>query len=452
MIEMSGGPGRGGPELRGTVLLHARRLVAGLLLGCLAAGPSSLEAQRTQGAGARRHEQSTPSPGPSGRAWPRLSLDGFGTVGASYSSEEHADYAVSPSRRDGPGYSNRVDAGLDTRLAGQAAMHVGSRLTALVQVLADEQGGEYGLNVEWANVTYAFTPDLRVRGGRIVMPSFLVSDARKLSYAYVWVRPPVDVYGLMPIYTLDGVDASYRTHVGGEWIATFAAAFGETEAAVRNGKAQGERIWSVNATAARDQLVARVGVAGARLSTDLMKPLMDGFRAFGPAGDSIADRYDVHDRKLRFATAGVEYDPGPWFGIVELGWTETRSAIGDRLGGHVTTGVRWRTLTPFAAYSRAAVLSETATPGLDVMGMPPQFAAAATQLNAALNRTLSSAPRQQTLAIGGRWDFMPNAAFKAQVEFVDMLDDSHGSFINLQPGFNRGGSARLFSVATAFVF
>jgi hypothetical protein len=76
----------------------------------------------------------------------------------------------------------------------------------------------------------------------------------------------------------------------------------------------------------------------------------------------------------------------------------------------------------------------------------------AAQLNAGLNALLNSSPVQQNVAIGGRWDFMPGVALKAQLDFVNLLHRSSGTFINEQPGFEPGGSARLFSVATVFVF
>jgi len=64
--------------------------------------------------------------------------------------------------------------------------------------------------VEWANLIYALSPDASVRIGRIVLPTFMVADSRKVGYANPWVRPPVEVYGLVPITQSDGLDASYR--------------------------------------------------------------------------------------------------------------------------------------------------------------------------------------------------------------------------------------------------
>jgi hypothetical protein len=383
---------------------------------------------------------------------PRFSLDAFGTLGVIYSTETRADFIETTTRTQGPGFSNRLDASLDSRLAVQASAYIGPKLTAVVQMMAEQTvDGDYVPHAEWANVSYAFTPDIRVRGGRIVMPAFLVSDARKVSYANPWLRPPVEVYGMVPIYSLDGVDATYRRRLG-EWIASLNAVFGRTQSDFPGGAVQAERVWNVNTTFVRGALTGRLAMMGSTVRIDMLTPLFDGFRAFGPEGQAIANRFEVHDRALRFATAGLEFDPGTWFTMAEVGWIDSNSAIGERLAGYVTSGVRWGAFTPYLTWSRATLLSESSTAGLDLTGLPPESAQAAAELNAGLNAFLNNAPVQQNLAIGGRWDFRPGIALKAQLDFVDVLGSSAGTFTNLQPGFEPGGRAGLFSLATTFVF
>lgn len=50
--------------------------------------------------------------------------------------------------------------------------------------------------------------DFEVRLCRIESPTFLVSDVRKRGYANLWVRPPIEVYGVQPLTNSDGVDCS----------------------------------------------------------------------------------------------------------------------------------------------------------------------------------------------------------------------------------------------------
>ncbi len=65
---------------------------------------------------------------------------------------------------------------------------------------------------------------------------------------------------------------------------------------------------------------------------------------------------------------------------------------------------------------------------------------------------MSTNPVQDTLSIGGRWDFMSNAALKLQYDHTRIGAGSSGVLINLQPGYQSGGTVNVFSAAIDFVF
>jgi hypothetical protein len=383
---------------------------------------------------------------------PHISFDGFGTVGIASSTEGSADYVENPTHTEGTGHSSRLGATLDSRLAGQLTVEAGPRLTGVLQVVV-EQGsdGDYRPGVEWANLSFAFTPDLSVRGGRIVLPLFLLSDARKISYANPWIRPPVELYGMVPIYAWDGVDGRYRRRVG-EWTGTLTAALGRTASNMEGGRVEADPFWNVSGAMQRGEFTGRMTVAAGDVTLDAYAPLFNGFRAFGPQGEAIASRFELEETRLNFAAAGVQYDPGAWFTMAEAGWMQSESAMGERLAGYVTGGMRWGAVSPFVSVSRADLLSESSTAGLSLEGLPAEHAQVAAQLNGGLNTILRMAPSQQSLALGGRWDVTTGIALKAQVDLIDRLGDSNGTFTNFQPTFEPGGSTQLFSVAATFVF
>jgi hypothetical protein len=387
-----------------------------------------------------------------GRYTPRFSVDAFGALGVAYSTERRADFVEIITRREGAGFSHRFDPSLDSRIAGQATVSFGPRITAVLQIMAEQTlDNDYRPHTEWAYVGYAFTPDFQIRGGRIVLPVFMVSDARKISYANPWMRPPVEIYGMVPVYSLDGIDVTYSRHVG-DWTVRLNSVFGRTDIEFPGTNLDAERAVNINATFSRGAFTSRFAGARAKLELKTLAPLFDAFRAFGPEGEAIADRFDVDGSATQFATAGFELDPGGWFAMAEIGWSGAQSAFGERLGGHLTSGVRWQAFTTYAMYARTGILSETSVNGLSVEGLPPEHAQIAAGLNAGLNALLKSSPEQQNLAIGGRWDFRSGMALKAQLDFVDVLGGSDGTFINVQPGFEQGGAARVFSIATVFVF
>lgn len=384
----------------------------------------------------------------------RLSFDVFGTLGLVYSSEDQADFVVDPTRPDGPGRSERASLDPDSVFGGQATLRATDKLTAVVQVVTHQRpDDDYDPELEWAYLSYRPTPDLTVRAGRLALPAFMVSEYRKVSYANTWIRPPIELYGMIPVFTVDGIDVSYRVHAG-DWTDTFGLNFGQSETDLPRGLGTGaaERSWNLNATFQRGGFTGRFAVAGADLSFDVFDPLFEGFRAFGPAGVAIAERFEIDDTPFRFASGGAEYDSGGWFSMAEIGWLDFQSALGERIGGYVTGGYRLGPVTPYATFSRTERLNDSSHPGLPLAGLPPALAPIAAGLNAALNNLLSGAPEQQSFALGGRWDATTGIALKLQVDFIDLLGESGGTFSNRQPGFEPGGSAQVVSLATVFVF
>lgn len=384
----------------------------------------------------------------------RFSFDAFGTLGLVYSTEDRADFAWLPTRPDGAGHSHGVSPASDSILGGQVTFQANPRLSAVVQVVVEQTADDdYRPQLEWANVRYAFTPDFSARVGRMALPAFMASEHRKVSYANPWMRPPVELYGMVPLFTLDGLETTVRLRAG-DWTNTVGAIYGRAEVELPGDSASIEAndAWNLNTTFQRGGFTGRLAVAHGHLDIEAFDPFFAGFRAFGPEGEAIAERYAVDHSDLLFASAGAEYDPGGWFAIAEVGWSDSDSALGERLAGYVTGGYRRGTITPFVTYSRSELLSESSARGLSLAGLPPALVPMAAGLNAGLDGILGSAAQQQNLALGGRWDFATGLAFKLQVDLIDVLGDSPGTFINRQPGFEPGGSAQVVSFATVFVF
>lgn len=146
---------------------------------------------------------------------PKFSFSGFGTLGVVHTSEDQADFTSSLSKPNGAGYSHAWSVDVDSLIGGQVTANLSPKLSAVLQVIAEQNyDNTYQPHVEWANIKYQFTPKFSARAGRTVLPTFLLSDTRKVGYTYPWVRPPLEVYRLMPVTNIDGVDARYSLYTG----------------------------------------------------------------------------------------------------------------------------------------------------------------------------------------------------------------------------------------------
>lgn len=380
------------------------------------------------------------------------SFDGFGTLGLVYSDERHADFVGNTFARRGAGHSRRLSPEVDSRLGFQVTADLTPSLTGVVQLVSEKNpDGSYDPRVEWANLKYDVTPELDVRVGRMVLPSFLVSEYRKVGYANPWVRPPQEVYRLVPVTNFDGIDFSRRFHFD-ELTASLRGSYGWTDVEGQAGDIKARDGFVLNTTLESRAWKLFALYTRANMTVRALDPLFDGFRQLGPVGESVADRYQVSSTRVDIWSLGWQYDPGDWFTMAEWSRARTRSILGDADGWYVSAGYRHGNLTPYATVAGRRVLSATADPGVPVSGLPPELAGMAATLNTNLNQFLAATPRQKSLSLGVRWDVAPQIALKVQYDFIDLARGSPGLLTNIQPEFEPGGSLSLFSLSMDFVF
>ena len=392
------------------------------------------------------------------QSWPVFTWSGYGTAGVAYSDEDRGDYLVDVFKPNGPGYTDRVSTSVDTRLGGQVTATFTPSLSAVVQVLAEQNfENSWRPHLEWGNVKWQPTEELSLRAGRVVLPVFMVTDSRRVGYANPWVRPPVEVYSLVPVTYSDGVDGAWRTSVGpatntvqatfGRWKSDFGNASGFDA-----GTAEARKIMAVNDSIEWGPFTGRITYGEARLTISAYQPLWDAFAQFGPVGQAIADRYNVNDRRVTFAGLGATYDPGEWFVMGELAHFDTRSIVGKKSAGYVSGGVRLNKVTPYATYARLRGDSARSDPGVPLAGLPPEAAVLGATANGILNRQLGALADQSTVSLGARWDFMRSAALKLQWDHIRLGSGSFGTFGNIQPDFPLGGRVNVYSAVVDFVF
>ena len=390
--------------------------------------------------------------GPDGSTF---SFDGFGTAGVVHSSQDKADFTANDFEPNGASYSRSWSASVDSLIGGQISATLTPQLSAVVQLIAQQNyDNSYWPHVEWANVKYLFTPDLSIRAGQFVMPTFLESDSREVGYSHPWVRPPTEIYSLNPITNLDGLDASYRVHLGGV-TNILQADYGRNLAfkAAGGSKFDARYAWGIFDSAEYGAALVRVSYLSSKitLNTAAADALFDAFRQFGPQGAALAEDFDVVDKPVTLLTIAGSYDPGRWFAMGEWVRSRSDSYIGVTTAWYVSGGYRVGKFTPYLTHAQVTERTPF-TAGLSPSAAPAYLAPAIAALNAGLDQLLASRPVQYTSSIGARWDFIKNFDLKVQLDRTNLGAGSAGTLINTQPGFQPGSTVYLFSATVDVVF
>jgi hypothetical protein len=384
---------------------------------------------------------------------PLWSVSGFGTIGAVHASERHADYTASVLKSKGAGASGSWNADVDSRLGMQLDLNLDKQWSAVLQVVSElGLDNSYKPKVEWANVKYQVTPELALRAGRVALPVFLAADYRRVGYAYPWVRPPVEAYGVIPVTNSDGVDATLHWSLGSVRN-TSQLFYGHDNPKLAGSlTAYARGIVGVSHISEWGSLSVRASAIQAEVSSNLGEELFRGFDSFGPAGQAISRRWEMDHKRMRVASIGMNYDPGDWFVMAEAARLNTDFFFSSTRSAYVSAGWRWNAWTPYATLATVRATGATGDAGLPLGALPPQVAPFAAALNGGLNTLLSSIPQQDTASAGVRWDLMPNAALKLQYDRVTPRHGSRGTLINQTPDFRSDRTAHVVSVAFDFVY
>jgi hypothetical protein len=79
-------------------------------------------------------------------------------------------------------------------------------------VLWRKRGDEsFTTELAWAFVKYKVSDEVSVQAGRVVLPSFLISEYQNVGCANTMVRPPVEMHGPNPLENVDGADVTWHS-------------------------------------------------------------------------------------------------------------------------------------------------------------------------------------------------------------------------------------------------
>ncbi len=342
----------------------------------------------------------------------RVDFSGYGTLAATDNTSDLGDYRAN--WRQSAGANNGIDVGVDSRLGAQANVTFNDTFSAAAQALAIRRDGDkFKLNAEWLYGQAQVTSELSVRAGRLVLPTFMLSDVRNVGYAQHWVRTPAEVYLGFPVTSIDGAQVLYRTDVGGVRL-TVQPTYGQAKATVffdggmlgeLQGGAKWDDLWSLNVSAEKGDWTFRAGETTSKSS------LVYENAPFIPTS-RFTDK---------FTSLGAQYDNGALLVMAEFVDRETSSKEFDTRAWYSSAGYRIGSWMPYVSVARLTNLGTT----------------------------VKSNPASRTIAGGLRWDVVKNVDLKLQIESSTL---SGQQFVKLQPTADKSKNVNIVTLASDFVF
>lgn len=298
-----------------------------------------------------------------------ITFNGFLTAGATYAGQPvlGSTRAVS---QDG-NIENRFGFDNDSRLGIQLSAKVNPQVSVTGQLLARGRDS-YSVKADWAFLTYRANDNLSVRGGKLKLTTFLLSDYIEVGYAYPWIRPPQEVYYANPLSTMTGLDALIKFN------------FGDYSLLVQPyyGGSRGEEALVPQEVVTAPTPQGLGLPAGTIVTTPFTADSLTGINlSFGSDVFTIragylqtlvsAPNFGVSEDKASFASAGATLD---WHGVVAYSEYFEReiegaanAAFPNQQGAYATLGYRFGKWLPHITY---AWLDDHNNPTTGVHGIP----------------------------------------------------------------------------------
>ncbi len=396
----------------------------------------------------------------------QVNVSGFGTIGFTHSDSREADYRGGIYQPNGPGVSSAWMYGVDTKAGVQLSANFGNGLSGVAQVVSDHRGdNSYRPQFEWLNLKYDINKDVYVRAGRVVLPTFMVSDTRNVGYALTPIRMPMEVYFINPITHVDGADIGLRQTIGGGNL-TATLTLGKSKDSMNSYFVKGSSVKNLGLSYEIDSSTFHANYMKGKITLvpydDIVPGTSGKFNLYmtaaaalqnNPAAGYPAPNLLINDLPATMWSLGYTYDPGTWIVQTEYASRKVDGAlVHDLSGWYALAGYRLDKFTPYLSIS---ALKDKEPP------MRPKALAAGGFSSVVVNAGDASmgliANEQKAFAAGVRYDVMRNVALKAQFDVIrkpgSVAAPNSGSFTNTTATFkNNDQTVKLFTVAVDFVF
>lgn len=394
----------------------------------------------------------------------RLRVSGFGTLG--YTADHNRDiYATRDiSQYPDQDYRTGANALMDTRLGLQFEYKPLDQIELVAQLVArDHFKADLDSSTELAYLAWHPRPLLDLRFGRIPYDAFLMSDHRNVGYAYAFVRPPMEFYGWIPVFSLDGVDAAYSWR-GDDAVWRAKIQFGKSQlwVPVNSGRDGGylfkaDRLAALSLT--RQTARWRVKLAHSRLTSGnplaALAPLHAGLDAVAAAAipgvsaeaADLREEVDFYKAKIGYTTLGAVYDDNTWVAQAELGVsTSTKEIVPNNRMAYASLGRRFGDWTPFVAWS-------VSRPNQEARGAENNWGGLNDPLrDPAIKLANSMRIDQATVSLGVRWDFHTQAALKLQLDSTKAEPPGAGLWLRAPRYYGQDKRLNQLTATLDFVF
>lgn len=403
--------------------------------------------------------------GMAARADEGFTFSGFGSVGVVH--ENARDVGFTRYITQPQAESNDTSWLTDSLLGLQANYAISPQFEAVAQlVVRDQKYANLNRSLEWAYLKWRPDTNLDLRFGRVGADAFMLSDYRHVGFAQLWARPPGEFYGWIPLFSLNGADASYRFRTGDTYW-QLKGQLGNSKSQLPTGADttyafEADKVRNLSLRAEQGPWQFMTAITALRVGSEAVPSELNDWLGFIGGAPFVpgAIRNEAQGlnkglwtdgANVRYLMFGGAYQDGTWQLQGEIAKISSDSdMLPTGVSGYISAGRRFGSLTPYAVLStfrsdRSATTGKNDWSGLGADAVMLQ--------NAAVAASNSLHIDQNGLALGLRWDINSRTALKLQWDHKQVEARSYGlwQIDNTRHG-DRDRSINIFSAVLDFTF
>lgn len=348
-------------------------------------------------------------------------FESFGTLGYSETNRYEdrvlrRDFLQSPRNLDDNGFL--VDSRIGIKVDAILSDNVEFVAQAALRSLQTRRVVDY---IDAAFFRFIVDDQVQFRVGRLPFDVFFLSDRRNVSYAYDWVRPPIETYGIIIFNAVDGGRFLYNW---GDFDSTWewSLTYGTSNVHIDNSDSAGGLYDSIEAeplistSLSWRNLDWNVRLSTSRIkfknSTTFWTSNIEQFESLRPIWSDPARITDglFNEDFIYYTSLGALHNVGKWKFQAELSTIRTDMVIYQGEQAYLHVARRIDDFTPFVtlrmARDKRDIPISAPPPGL---GLEPIFG-----LLTGLSQSFKF--NQRSVGVGVRYDFAPKKALKAQCD------------------------------------
>jgi len=186
---------------------------------------------------------------------------------------------------------------------------------------------DFDAKVNWAYLSYELTDELTIHAGRQRIPFFIYSDFLDVGYAYTWISPPDEVYGLSGFDNMEGIKLEHYTDIA-DWTSRLSFLYGASSATLNSDgtviNIDSEDFWDLTWSLNRDWLTIHLTYSESQVSLDAfdvpattINAILTGANPAFALTQEELNYLTTDNDKSTFMGVGVAGDWGKFFAAAE---------------------------------------------------------------------------------------------------------------------------------------